>query len=434
MTSHAGTGASVDLGSPRAVTATFATAGVLTAAVFTRMPSLRDQVDASFADFSFALLCIGLGSVLAMPWSGRLTDRYSSGMVVRVFGIVATASLAVAGFLPGVLAMGGCFLLFGVGIGVWDVSMNVQGHAVETRRNRVLMPGWHAAYSFGSVGGALFGALCAWAGVSVRVQLPVTSLVALVILIGATTRFVDDSLGAAADGVASGGARPGDAVTVHPGPETPGDAASAHIDHDRTVPGRRQVGRRGITGIELLLGVIVLCTALGEGAANDWLGLLLVDERGLPEAFGGAALAGFNLTMGVGRLLGGRLITQFGRVAVLRVSGLLATGGVLTLCLPNSPTTALVGAAAWGLGLAVVFPAGMSAAGDIAGRGARAIGVVSTIGYAGFLLGAPLIGQLTRVVDLEQALLVVAVAGLVIAALAFVAREPPRKDPTDLGL
>ena len=151
--------------------------------------------------------------------------------------------------------------------------------------------------------------------------------------------------------------------------------------------------------------------------------MLLVDERGLPEAFGGAALAGFNLTMAVGRLVGGRLIGRFGRVPVLRVGGLLAALGVVTLCVPDSPGTALVGAAAWGLGLAVVFPSGMSAAGEIEGRGARAIGVVSTIGYGGFLLGAPLIGQLTRFVPLEQALLVVAVAGLVIAALAPVAHE-----------
>jgi hypothetical protein len=314
--------------------------------------------------------------------------------------------------------------------------MNVQGHAVETRRRRVLMPGWHAAFSFGAVGGALFGALSAWVGVPVRAQLPATSIAALLLVLAATARFVDDSLRAPHP--------PVDPALAHERPETPGDAAASHVDHhhDASAPvegePERVPKRRGITGVELVLGVIVLCTAIGEGAANDWLGLLLVDERGLPEAFGGAALAGFNLTMGFGRLAGGRLITRFGRVLVLRVSGLLATAGVLVLCLPDYPLTALIGAAAWGLGLAVVFPTGMSAAGDIEGRGARAIGVVSTIGYGGFLLGAPLIGQLTRFVPLEQALLVVAAAGVVIAALAFVAREPtttPRlpKDPASRG-
>ena len=125
-------GAAVHRGSRSAVTATFATAGFVTAAATTRMPSLRDQVDADFADFSFALLCVGLGSVLAMPWSGRLTDRLSSGVTVRVFGAVAAGALALSGFLPNLVALALCFLAAGVGIGVWDVSMNVQGHAVET--------------------------------------------------------------------------------------------------------------------------------------------------------------------------------------------------------------------------------------------------------------------------------------------------------------
>ena len=411
MTTGTRAGAGIHRGSRGAVTATFATAGFVAAAAFTRMPSLRDQVDADFADFSFALLCVGLGSVVAMPWSGRLTDRLSSGVTVRIFGAVAAAALALAGLMPNVVTLALCFLAAGVGIGVWDVSMNVQGHAVETRQRRVLMPGWHAAYSFGSVGGALFGAGSALIGTPVGVQLAVTSVAAYAVVLASTRKFVDDSL-------------TGDAGAVRAEcPETPGDAAAGHIHADDQSSAAPTAARRGITGVELLLGLIVLCTAVGEGAANDWLGLLLVDERGLPEAFGGAALAGFNLTMAVGRLAGGRLIGRFGRVPVLRVGGLLAALGVVTLCVPDSPGTALVGAAAWGLGLAVVFPSGMSAAGEIEGRGARAIGVVSTIGYGGFLLGAPLIGQLTRLVPLEQALLVVAVAGLVIAALAPVAHE-----------
>ncbi len=410
--------AATTTGSPRAVTITFAAAGFLAAAAFARVPSLRDQVDANFAQFSGALLCLGLGSVLAMPWSGRITDRWSSAWAVRVAGALAAAALAVAGFADTLVLLGGCLFVAGIGIGVWDVSMNVQGHAVETRRRRVLMPGWHAAYSFGSVAGALTGAGCAALGVPVSVQFATTSVAAMGVLAFTTGSFVDDSVRGLAVPAATGVS-----TATAPGSASPpsGHAARSH-------DGRR----RGVSGTEVVLGLIVLATAVGEGAANDWLGLLLVDERELPEAFGGVALAGFNLTMGCGRLAGGPLITRFGRVPVLRVSGLLAATGVLVLCLVDHPAAALLGAAAWGLGLAAVFPAGMSAAGEIEGRGPRAIAVVSTIGYAGFLLGAPLIGQLTRVVPLDRALLVVALAGVLVTALAFVAREraAPDRDPS----
>ena len=56
-------------------------------------------------------------------------------------------------------------------------------------------------------------------------------------------------------------------------------------------------------------------------------------------------------------------------------------------------------------------------------RGARAIAVVATIGYGGFLLGAPLIGLLAHTMPLDRALLAVVVLVLLIAVLAPVARE-----------
>jgi MFS family permease len=96
---------------------------------------------------------------------------------------------------------------------------------------------------------------------------------------------------------------------------------------------------------------------------------------------------------------------------------------VAILCLVPSTAIALIAAAAWGLGLSVVFPSAMSAAGEVPGRGGRAIGVVSTIGYGGFLLGAPLIGFLAHRMPLDRALLSVAVLVLLVAILAPVARE-----------
>ena len=49
--------------------------------------------------------------------------------------------------------------------------------------------------------------------------------------------------------------------------------------------------------------------------------------------------------------------------------------------------------------------------------------MVSTIGYGGFLLGAPLIGFLAHLMPLDRALLAVAVLVLLVAILAPVARE-----------
>jgi MFS family permease len=150
---------------------------------------------------------------------------------------------------------------------------------------------------------------------------------------------------------------------------------------------------------------------------------VLVDNRGAPAALGALTYAGFNLTMAIGRFVGGIVIERFGRAPVLRLAGLLGSAGVAAVCLIPSTVAALLGALAWGLGLSVVFPSAMSAAGEVPGRGSRAITVVSTIGYGGFLLGAPLIGFLAHSVPLDQALLAVAFLILPVAILASVARE-----------
>src|SRR6478672_7637341 len=181
-------------GSPRAVGGAFILAGVTSAAAFARVPSLRDAVGAAPAQLSFALVCVGVGSLVAMPFTGRLTERFSSAAVVRGFGVLNLAGWACAAFASSVPALAAALLLTGCGAGVWDVAMNVQGHTVEQRRRRVLMPGWHAAFSYGAVGGALLGAASARLDVPVTVQFPVVSAVAGALLWWWTRSVVGDEV------------------------------------------------------------------------------------------------------------------------------------------------------------------------------------------------------------------------------------------------
>jgi MFS family permease len=298
-------------------------------------------------------------------------------------------------------------LITGVGAGMSGVAMNVQGHLVEVRRQKVWMPYWHGLFSVGAMSGALAGAFAASIGLPIGWQFLGVSGFLAVAMCFATARFIPDA-------------------GLHPGPgsepiEEPIFDEPQALASVRSLAGQRW--QSALNPIEILLGIIAFATALGEGAANDWLALMLVDNRGAPPALGALTFAGFNLTMALGRFTGGVVIQRYGRAPVLRVAGVLACIGVTALCLLNSTLIALLGALAWGLGLSVVFPAAMSAAGEVPGRGARAIAVVAAIGYGGFLLGAPLIGLLAHTMPLDRALLAVAALVLLIAALAPAARE-----------
>ena len=125
------------------------------------------------------------------------------------------------------------------------------------------------------------------------------------------------------------------------------------------------------------------------------------------------------------RFLGTWLLDRFGRVAVLRLCTALAIAGLAIFCLvPNLPI-ALGGAVLWGMGAALGFPVGMSAASDEPMKAAARLSVVSTIGYTAFLVGPGVLGLLADAVGTRNSLLVILVP-LVVGLLVIPAARPPR--------
>jgi MFS family permease len=120
--------------------------------------------------------------------------------------------------------------------------------------------------------------------------------------------------------------------------------------------------------------------------------------------------------MTFGRIAGSPAIDRWGRVQVLRSSALVAAIGVVLVV--TGPVIAVVfaGSVLWGLGAALGFPTGMSAAADHQEQAAIHVSVVSAIGYSAFLAGPPLVGFLGDHLGIRNSLLVVLVALL----LAFV--------------
>src|ERR1700758_1926497 len=130
-------------GSPFAVAVMFFGNGFVMGSSYSRMPVIRDQLGSTPTQLAFALVCMGIGSILGMPFSGRLVDRYSSKMLSLVAAVICLggwAALPMARSVPELALM---LLITGVGAGVSGVAMNVQGHLVEVRRRKVLMPFWH---------------------------------------------------------------------------------------------------------------------------------------------------------------------------------------------------------------------------------------------------------------------------------------------------
>jgi len=190
--------------------------------------------------------------------------------------------------------------------------------------------------------------------------------------------------------------------------------------------GRASAGSAWLEPRTLLIGLMVFALALTEGTANDWLALALVDGYDVERWVGVAGFAVFVTAMTAGRLGGPVLLDRFGRPVVLWATMATAGLGVLLIVFGGSPVPVVAGIVLWGVGASLGFPVGMSAAADDPVQAAARVSVVSTIGYAAFLAGPPLLGFVADKVGTLRALLVVSV---LLAPSALVVPSARRRDP-----
>nr|MBA3852094.1 MFS transporter [Chloroflexota bacterium] len=198
---------------------------------------------------------------------------------------------------------------------------------------------------------------------------------------------------------------------------------SAHPGSDDEA--RRLPTRLLTTPLVFLLSAVTLAATLSEGALETWSAIYLRLALAMPVAVGVLGVVAFHAAMGVGRLGSGRVIERFGRRATLAAAGLLvAVAMPLTLAM-SEPVPTVVGLLFVAIGLSVMFPIGISLAGDRdrGGSGAVASAVIG-VAYAGFLIGPALIGGIAELASLRVALLTVAVAGLVAITVAVIGLGP----------
>ncbi|HEX8519907.1 MAG TPA: MFS transporter [Pseudonocardia sp.] len=378
-----------------AVATVFIVSGLLMGSLFARTPSVRDVLGLTSAQLGLLLLCASVGSITGLPVSGPVVARFGAARAVLGAALVNAVGLAgiAAGLAAGsvVLTAPGLFL-FGLGIGVWDVGMNVEGADVERRLGRSLMPRLHAGFSLGTVAGAAIGAGTAAVGLPLALQVLVLAVLAPVAVVVAVRRFL-------------GG----------PPPAAEREAAADAF-------GARRAWREPRT---LLVGLMALGFAFTEGSANDWMAVAMVDGYGTGETVGALGFGVFVSAMTLGRVLGGTVLDRFGRVAVLRTTAAIGLAGLLLVLLGGSPAVAMAGAVLWGLGASLGFPVGMSAGADDPARAAVRVSVISSIGYTAFLAGPPLIGLLAEHVGILHALFVVVGALTLGLAAAGAARPLP---------
>ncbi|WP_340052074.1 MFS transporter [Pseudomonas proteolytica] len=338
------------------------------------VPYAKARAQLNEGTLGLLLLCLGVGSIIAMPVAGALASRFGCRRVLSAGTIllcVALPMLATVSSIP--LLMAGLFL-FGAGLGTVDSTVNLQAVIVERASGKTMMSGFHGLFSLGGIVGA--------AGVSALLGLGFSPLSATLVVIVITLAALLKA-----------------APHLLPyGSESSGPAFA--IPH----------------GVVLFIGCLCFIVFLAEGAVLDWSAVFLSDERGLDEAYAGLGYAAFALTMTIGRLTGDAIVRRLGAKRVIVIGGLLATAGMLLATLLPAWETALLGYALVGAGCSNIVPVLYTAVGKQTIMPEHiAVPAITTLGYAGILAGPALIGFIAHGSSLSVAFVLIAVLLLGVA-------------------
>lgn len=330
------------------------------------VPYAKARAGLDEATLGLLLLCLGAGSILAMPIAGLLATRFGCRKVTiggTLLICLALPLLATASSIPLLIAT---LFIFGAGLGGVDSTVNLQAVIVERASGRNMMSSFHGLFSVGGIAGA--------AGVSALLALGLSPLwaiaVVIVLILGALAKAAPHLLPY--------------------GSESSGPAFA--IPH----------------GVVLFIGALCFIVFLAEGAMLDWSAVFLTTEKSMGDAYAGLGYAAFALTMTAGRLFGDTVVKRLGPTRVIVMGGLFAALGMGLATLAPGWEVALLGYALVGAGCSNIVPVLYSAVGKQTVMPEHiAVPAITTLGYAGILAGPAAIGFIAHASSLSAAFLLI---------------------------
>jgi MFS family permease len=396
-----------------AVITYFALLGMAEGVWVVRIPAAKARLHLSDGRLGVVLLVGPAALVLVMPVAGRLADRFGSSGITRPVGVVVAFLPVILGSARTIGMLLAGLLAFGVAGGLLAVSINAQGVLVERAYQRPLMTSFHASYSLGGLSGAVTGGILAW------------------VRDGSVAACLVVALPPAVAAAAAGRWLLAGSAVAHHGQPVPDGHPAAECEGRRpSHDGLREAGSGTSSSRILALGLLALCSVIGEGTAGNWSAIYLRDDLRTTSGLAVSGFAAFSVAMTVGRLLGDRLAARFGPVRLVRGCGLLAATSLAAGLASNAPVGAVAGFALFGAGLSCLIPQLFSAAGNAdPDRPGTGLARVAGLGYIGLVGGPVLIGACAALIGLPLALGIPVLLGLCVAASARVLDplRPPRR-------
>ena len=370
-----------------AATAIFLVNGVGIGAWAACIPALRQSLGLTDSALSLILLAFAGGGIVAMPAAGWLLTRITSQSGTIALAFVFALGMLLPGLAPSLPLLIAAALVFGMCKGFLDVAMNTYAAAIQRAWAAPIMSSFHAAFSVGGLLGSVVMGLLFARGFDVMTGLILMTVTTLPVI--------------------------GMAVAL---------VCNVVLDEDATTPRSRLAWpSRAVLGI----GLLCFLSMLIEGGMADWSGVYLLTVAGISTAGAAAGYAAFSMMMVIGRLGGDWAVHRLGDRLVLQAGATMAALGFAIALGVATPLPAIVGFALVGFGVSNIVPLLLSASAQTGSASpSAAIAMTATVGYAGFLIGPPMIGVAADHVGLGTALGFLLVAATLIASFAARATAP----------
>ncbi|MCE6237350.1 MFS transporter [Acinetobacter pittii] len=363
----------------------FFSLGFATAAWAPLIPFAQQRLNLNHADFGLLLLCMGIGSMIAMPATGALVKRWGCRPLIALALMLLMVLLPSLTMWSSIVTMAVALFIFGSAAGCLGVAINLQAVVVEKHSVRALMSSFHGMCSLGGLTGAMLVTALLAVGLS-----PLMSTLSVVMIL-----------------LVIGGVAIPSCLTSFEQDEKP---------HEDTTQAPKKLYRPD--GIILLIGMMCFIAFLSEGAAMDWGGIYLTSKYQLNPDFAGLAYTFFALSMTTGRFAGHILLKQWGEKNIVTYSAIGAAIGMAVIVTAPVWQVVVLGYALLGLGCSNIVPVMFSRVGRQNNMPkAAALSLVSTIAYTGSLSGPALIGLIGEWTGLSTVLTGVAVLLFIIALL-----------------
>lgn len=360
----------------------FFVSGILSASWSSRIPDMQQKLQLSNAALGVVLAALPVGLAIGLSFASWAVASYGVKRMLLLGSFVLSAILGLAGAASTPFLLMLALFFFGVSRTVLNLAVNTGSLDVQRLYEQPIVSSFHGIWSLACLVAAGIATFLLVKGLSPLLHfLLIAAVVVLTTILFVRTKF----------------------------PHQAAEKRPFFVKPDRYL---------------FLLGLMALSSMLCEGAVFDWSVNYFEKVVKPGKSLMTAGYIAFMGMMMLGRFVGDRVIHAFGLFRVLTMSSLLMACGFIVAALLPSAVPAILGFALIGLGDSVLVPMiYLLASKSKKMPPSYALSSVTMVGYAGFILGPLLIGNISQYFSMPAAFLVLSGASLCIALLASAVKK-----------